>query len=184
MARASSFVLPLVSSLVLVACGSSDDRKTFDGSTPTDGGPSSSGTTSGSTDGGASDGAPGAATGDGSVGSACTQKSDCDAKLSLDCFTVVPAVPAVGFPGKTYPGGMCSRRCGTPNPDSPSPEDQNLSTDCGTGAVCVSSSSSGGGTSVQMQACLKSCNAESDCRTLEGYRCVQGLFGVNTCQAP
>jgi len=168
-----------------LACGSVDDERTPLEPEP-GGGASRSDASPGASvagdDGGAS--ADPAAKGDGKVGSACSETIDCDATLDLECVTEIPPVPAVGFPGKTFPGGMCTRRCGEPDPDSTNPKDRELSTDCGPSAICVQSSQARGGGSISMQMCLRTCASPSDCRTDEGYSCVAGIFGANTCQAP
>lgn len=170
--------------LALIAgCSDATDRAPFD---TTDGGassPSSASGSGGTTPAGGDGG--GSARGDGSVGAACALKADCDQALGLDCLTTIPAVPAAGFPGKTFPGGMCTKKCGQPNPDSTNPEDRNLTTDCGPSATCVQSSgSTSQGGSVSLQMCMKTCVGNSDCRTMEGYMCIAGAFGVRTCQAP
>lgn len=161
------------------ACSDAGERAPI---TTTDGGASSA---SGG-GGGATAGDGGAATkGDGSVGSACAVKADCDARLGLDCLTTIPAVPAAGFPGKTFPGGMCTKKCGQPNPDSTNPEDRDLTTDCGPSGTCIQASgSTSQGGSISMQMCLKTCAGHSDCRTMEGYTCIVGAFGQRTCEAP
>lgn len=171
----------LVAGVLATAC--SDAAEPTSSSSASDGGTSTSG--SGGTTGASGDGGAATSKGDGSVGAACAVKADCDARLGLDCLTTIPAVPAAGFPGKTFPGGMCTKKCAQPNPDSTNPEDQNLSTDCGPTGVCIQAggSTSQGG-SIQMQMCLKTCVGHSDCRTMEGYTCVAGAFGQRTCQAP
>lgn len=171
--------------LGLLACGSSNER-TYD---PTS---DQGATTPGTSSGGASTSSGSSGTSasttpnsDGSVGSACAQKTDCDQSLGLDCVTEIPALPQAGFAGKKFPGGMCTRRCGQPNPDSTDPVLQNLSPDCGKGATCMqSSSSTGQGGRVDIQMCVKTCTGNNDCRTSEGYMCMQGAFGDKTCQVP
>lgn len=184
-ARHYAVFVALLCPCVALACGSEDDGRTpFDASSGGDASRSdaSSGASPSDDDGGGS--AHPAEKGDGKVGSACSETSDCDATLDLECLTEIPPVPAVGFPGKTFPGGMCTRRCGEPDPDSTNPEERELSTDCGPSAVCVQSSQARGGGSITMQMCLRICTGPSDCRTDEGYSCVAGLFGQKTCQAP
>ena len=184
-ARRSAVLLVLLAPCVALACGSDDDGRTP--LEPESGGNTSrtdaSSSASSSGDDGGTSATPGAK-GDGKVGSACSETSDCDATLDLECLTEIPPVPAVGFPGMTFPGGMCTRRCGEPNPDSTNPEDRELSTDCGPSAICVQSSQARGGGSITMQMCLRKCESPSDCRTDEGYSCVTGAFGLKTCQAP
>jgi hypothetical protein len=176
---------PIALAFVLVACGSSEERQPY--STTTDGGPTP-GTGASSSSGGASSSsgtATSATKGDGSVGSACAVKTDCDQTVGLDCLTEIPAVPAAGFAGMKFPGGMCTKKCGQPNPDSPNPADQDLTTDCGKNGVCIQSSqSTGQGGMIQMQMCMRTCAGHSDCRTMDGYSCVSGAFGQKTCKAP
>lgn len=168
--------------LALTACGSSNDpQPTSSTGTTTPGASTSS--SGGSTSGSGATSASTPAKSDGSVGSACRQKTDCDQSLALDCVTQIPAVPAAGFPGKTYPNGMCTRRCGQPNPDSSDPVLQNLSPDCGKGATCMQSSqSTGQGGRIDIQMCVKTCTSNDDCRQSEGYVCLAGAFGDRSCQ--
>lgn len=175
---------PIALAFVLVACGSSEERQPYGtttdgGTTPGTGASSSSGSTS------SSSGTAATSKGDGSVGSACAVKTDCDQTVGLDCLTEIPAVPAAGFAGMKFPGGMCTKKCGQPNPESPNPADQDLTTDCGKNGVCIQASQSTeqGGT-IQLQMCMRTCAGHSDCRTMEGYSCVSGAFGQKTCTAP
>ncbi len=162
----------------LVACGG-DERKSVEPATSE--GASAPGASSTS----ASSGGGGTTAGDGSVGSACAAKADCSAALGLDCVTVIAPVPQAGFPGKTFPGGYCTKRCGQPDRDDPSPSETELSLDCGPNATCLQSSqSTGQGGQVSMQMCVRTCTSNEDCRAKDGYVCLAGAFGQRTCAAP
>ncbi len=109
------------------------------------------------------------ATDAGTVGAACAGDGDCTGFPGLSCFKKVDAVPAVGFPGMTWPSGYCSKAC--------SDTDQ----DCGPEGSCSQSGSGGGQTSYKMQYCAKSCKSDEACRVSAGYKCQIVLMGWGIC---
>lgn len=105
----------------------------------------------------------------GNVGDPCSVDAECTDMAGLTCFTHIDPVPAVGFPGMTWPGGYCSKEC--------SDEDQN----CGEVGSCSQSGSGGGRTSYKMQYCVKSCQKDTECRVDDGYKCQIVIMGYGYC---
>lgn len=166
--------------LLLVGCGGSAspnggvgytaaDAAGADGTTNTDSGQpdASKADASGSADTAAADVV--VAPGKGDVGDPCTQDSDCKSIPGGECFLKIDPQPAFGFPGMSWPGGYCSKACTT--------EDQ----DCGDSGSCNQSGSGGGSASWKMEYCTKPCQADSECRTAEGYSCKIVLLNFGYC---
>ncbi|MCK5795567.1 MAG: hypothetical protein KAI47_00175, partial [Deltaproteobacteria bacterium] len=95
------------------------------------------------------------------IGDACTNGVDCNGEFGRCIFDTNPASSV------RFANGYCTVDC---NP-------QAAQDTCGAGAVChdVSKGSSLGGS------CVKTCTANGDCRTTEGYSCKASSKGTEAC---
>lgn len=121
--------------------------------------------------GGTSAGGNGGGSSSGKIGAACTADTECTAVAGSTCYTTL-GIP--GGPSVTFPGGFCSKVC----------DAQGSGDECGDEAGCASIGQSGGRISTTLTMCTPPCASDTECRSAEGYKCLQILPGIGVCTPP
>jgi hypothetical protein len=101
---------------------------------------------------------PACTPGAGAIGQPCAEHSDCVASVGVNNPFCLDEQHEYN------PNGYCSHFC-----------DPSLPSDCGSGAICVPNGP------FSADICMKTCATNADCRTAEGYACLDMGYSATVC---